>query len=210
MSNRLPFSDQEHLNKHFHFAFWIQKLVENATCGVRLWGHLYRSDAFSVLWRAMTHSEERSSGRITRFADWATTRAGRQIFGESLRQLIRRFPVTRGGLRLVCSGCDAKLNNTHFKASVRCAFESYQLVLRRVLQSQQTLASVPAVDEGSDPGRAPREYTARWQYASGRSWILGRQFQLWNPDVKYRGITGYIFIPRALNRSTAAASNAPK
>jgi len=39
---------------------------------------------------------------------------------------------------LVCSSCNAKLNETAFKASVRSAFESYQLALGRVLQARQS------------------------------------------------------------------------
>jgi hypothetical protein len=39
---------------------------------------------------------------------------------------------------LVCSECNARLNTTEFKASVRSAFESYQLALRRVLQARQS------------------------------------------------------------------------
>jgi predicted nucleic acid-binding Zn-ribbon protein len=39
---------------------------------------------------------------------------------------------------LVCGGCNQRLNDTEFKASVRSAFESYQLALRRVLQTRQT------------------------------------------------------------------------
>jgi hypothetical protein len=40
---------------------------------------------------------------------------------------------------LVCQGCNARLsNNTEFKASARSAFESYQLALRRLLQTHQT------------------------------------------------------------------------
>jgi hypothetical protein len=39
---------------------------------------------------------------------------------------------------LVCQTCNARLNNTDFKASVRSAFESYQLALRRLLQTHQT------------------------------------------------------------------------
>jgi hypothetical protein len=41
----------------------------------------------------------------------------------------------------VCSRCNARLNDTEFKASVRSAFESYQLALRRAIQTRQvTLA----------------------------------------------------------------------
>jgi hypothetical protein len=40
MSNRLPVSDQEHINKHFHFAFWIQNLVENARPKLPRTGHM--------------------------------------------------------------------------------------------------------------------------------------------------------------------------
>jgi hypothetical protein len=39
---------------------------------------------------------------------------------------------------LVCAECNARLNSTEFKASVRSAFDSYQLVPRRVLQARQT------------------------------------------------------------------------
>jgi hypothetical protein len=39
---------------------------------------------------------------------------------------------------LVCAECNAHLNNTEFKASVRSMFESYQFALRRVLQAWQT------------------------------------------------------------------------
>jgi hypothetical protein len=38
----------------------------------------------------------------------------------------------------VCRHCNAKLNDTGFKASVRSAFESYQLALRTVIQTRQT------------------------------------------------------------------------
>lgn len=38
----------------------------------------------------------------------------------------------------VCAICNQRLNDTGFKASVRSAFESYQLALRRVLQAQQS------------------------------------------------------------------------
>jgi hypothetical protein len=38
----------------------------------------------------------------------------------------------------ICSRCNARLNDTEFKASVRSAFESYQLALRRVLQTRQS------------------------------------------------------------------------
>ena len=42
---------------------------------------------------------------------------------------------------LVCGSCNARLNDTDFKASVRSAFESYQLALRRAIQTRQvTLA----------------------------------------------------------------------
>lgn len=39
---------------------------------------------------------------------------------------------------MVCSGCNQRLNDTEFKASVRSAFESYQLALRRAIQTRQT------------------------------------------------------------------------
>jgi hypothetical protein len=39
---------------------------------------------------------------------------------------------------LVCGSCNARLNDTDFKASVRSAFESYQLALRRMLQTRQS------------------------------------------------------------------------
>jgi hypothetical protein len=45
---------------------------------------------------------------------------------------------------LVCSACNSRLNDTDFKSSVRSAFESYQLALRRLLQTRQTsLMDVP-------------------------------------------------------------------
>ena len=37
---------------------------------------------------------------------------------------------------LVCSKCNAALNNPEFKTAHRSALESYQLVLRRVLQER--------------------------------------------------------------------------
>ncbi len=42
---------------------------------------------------------------------------------------------------LVCGGCNQRLVNTDFKAAARSAFESYQLALRRVVQTRQ--ASFP-------------------------------------------------------------------
>ena len=42
---------------------------------------------------------------------------------------------------LTCGPCNARLNDTEFKASVRSAFESYQLALRRVLQGRQAAQS---------------------------------------------------------------------
>jgi hypothetical protein len=45
---------------------------------------------------------------------------------------------------LVCSACNARLNDTEFKASIRSAFESYQIALRRMLQTRQSaLTDVP-------------------------------------------------------------------
>jgi hypothetical protein len=38
----------------------------------------------------------------------------------------------------VCRNCNTRLNDTDFKASVRSAFESYQLALRRMLQTRQS------------------------------------------------------------------------
>lgn len=46
---------------------------------------------------------------------------------------------------LVCGECNQRLNNPEFKAAARSAFESYQLALRRVIQSRQgTLQESPA------------------------------------------------------------------
>ena len=39
---------------------------------------------------------------------------------------------------LVCSSCNARLNDPESKSKMRSAFEAYQFALRRVLQAQQT------------------------------------------------------------------------
>jgi hypothetical protein len=39
---------------------------------------------------------------------------------------------------LVCSACNARLNDPEFKRRMHSAFEAYQLALRRVLQAHQT------------------------------------------------------------------------
>ena len=38
----------------------------------------------------------------------------------------------------MCSVCNQRLNDTDFKATMRAAFESYQLALRGLLQTRQT------------------------------------------------------------------------
>ena len=40
---------------------------------------------------------------------------------------------------LICSACNQRLNDTEFKAGVRSAFESYQIALRGLLQTRQTM-----------------------------------------------------------------------
>ena len=42
---------------------------------------------------------------------------------------------------LVCTACNARLNDPEFKSRMRSAFEAYQLALRRLLQAHQTRQS---------------------------------------------------------------------